>query len=222
MDEMKEILSILEMNLEQRWLYRTAVVLAYTGMRFGELAQITRDDVNFQTRFLHVLDESSTGGPKTTKTGYSRVVPMHDIVETVMSGISTDTEGPMLRGPRGGRLRCDTFAKYLREHALRPLASKIRHARFQSITAHSFRHFFTSHCAAMGVSLQTSMNWTGHRTAAMAKRYFHADDQASLANIAKLDRLTDVPSEFTDGAKLNPDRPVHDVPGVEEECDTDT
>lgn len=220
--EMKEILSKLETNSEQRWLYQAAVVLAYTGMRFNELAQITRDDVDFQTRLIHVVDETGVGGKKTTKTGCSRTIPMHEVVHTVMFSVPHVTDGPMLRGPRGGKLRSDTFNDYLRKHALRPLATKISNPRFQSVTAHSFRHFFVSFCGAMGVSQQTCMDWAGHRTTAMSQRYFHTDDQASLANIARLDRLTDVPSDFSDGTQLNPDGPEHNGPAAEEQCDSDT
>ena len=103
------------------------------------------------------------------------------------------TDNLLLHGPRGGSLRCDTFADHLRLHALQPLSDRFTHKRFQSITAHCFRHYFASLCAASNISQQTVMDWMGHRTDAMAKRYFHRDNEASLRNIKKLKAIDNVP-----------------------------
>jgi len=178
-DETRAILAHLTRKPGLKWLLNAAAILSHTGMRFGEMAQLTWDDVDLKVGFVHVRDEFGKGD-KTTKTGYSRVLPIHPAVREVIEGLSRHSDNRLFHGPRGGRLRSETFGNHLRKFALRPLAAQFPHPRFQKITAHSFRHFFASCCAAAGIAQQTTMDWMGHRTNAMAKYYFHRDDQAEF------------------------------------------
>lgn len=196
-EELKAILAVLDRKPSLRWIRDIVLILSNTGLRFGELAQLTSEDVEHvesKVEFLLVRDESSGTGTKSTKTGYDRKVPLQKVVKPLLKRkVAQFREGPLFRGPRGGKLRNDTFGDNLRQHALKPLRSEYSHSRFQKITAHSFRHFFASYCAGMGVSQQTLMDWMGHRTDSMAKRYFHSNDEASLRNIQKLEPL--IPEE---------------------------
>ncbi len=214
LEEIKAILHSLGAVPNEKWLYDTAVILSLTGLRFGELAQMTYDDVEriqsdepIGKGFLLVRHESGKGTKK-TKSKYSRKVPINTGVARILDGLRRSSSDDLLmHGPRGGQLRCDTFANHLREHALQPLKSRFPHAQFQTITAHSFRHFFNSNCAANNIAQQSVMDWMGHRTDSMAKRYFHRDDEASLRNIEKIEPILDVPEDCTDGTLFNLDEP---------------
>ncbi len=216
-DEMKAILEQLGTLPDQLWLHDAVVILSHTGLRFGELAQMTYDDIERidgeeQTGkgFLHIRHESRQGGKK-TKSKYSRKVPIHTRVGAVLDSLPRSSDDDLLlHGPRGGKLRCDIFSEYLRKHVLKPLKPKFPHAQFQSITAHSLRHFFNSICAANNISQQAVMDWMGHRTDSMSKRYFHRDDEASLRNIEKIEPILDVPADCTDDTLSDPDEPEVD------------
>ena len=202
-DEMRAILNILAVDPDLKWLHDVVSILSYTGMRFGEVAQMTWDDVNLKNGILYIRDDVEH--QQSTKSGCSRKVPIHQVVRAVIEGLSPCGDELLLHGPRGGRLRGDTFGDYLRKCALQPLAELFSHPRFQKITAHSLRHFFNSLCAASGISQQYVMEWMGHRTSAMTKYYFTSDDQASQNYIKKLELPTDVPPARADDIRTKPE-----------------
>lgn len=210
--EMSAILAQLASESSCVWIYQIAVVLAYTGARFGELQTLTWDDVDRAEGFIHIRDESlDRESDRSTKTGYSREVPIHEIVDAILDQLSAKPGQLVFHGPRGGKLRNDTFGDHLRKYALVPLSSKFPHKRFQVITAHSFRHFFASQCAANGVAQQTAMGWMGHMTDAMAKYYFHSDKQSSRENIKKLRSVNDESSQCSGDHPNPPESPESDA-----------
>jgi len=196
-EELKAILEKLKEHPNQLWLYRTVAMLAHTGLRLSEIAQLTTFDVDLKKELIYVRDESEMeGSEKTTKTGYSRVVPMHLVVKAILQKLVRDgIDRKLFVGPRGGKLSSDIFGNHLRLKALTPLSERFPHPRFKTITAHSLRHFFSSLCASSGVSEQTTKDWMGHRTSNMSRYYFHRDDDASRRIIKKIESLTDVPAE---------------------------
>ncbi len=221
-----EEVNAIETELSERpslqWLRSAVSMLAQTGLRHGELAQLTWCDIDFGNQLLHVRHESERGGTKSTKTGYSRVVPMNKKVITVLNEIPVDRTGPLMQGPRGGTLRCDTFGNNLRQYALVPLAGRFPHAGFQRITAHCFRHYFASLCAAAGAPQQVVMDWMGHRTTGMAKRYFHRNDHASARHMAKVEAFLDLSLERSNDNPPAPEQPDRNVLDTEKECEEDT
>ena len=180
------------------------VVLSHSGLRFGELAQLTRHDVDLETHLLHVRDESfDPNSSKSTKTGYSRVVPMHNEGEELVGKRIEDDSRYLFEGPRGGKLRSDTFGRNLKNKALIPLAKKFPNPRFQTITAHSFRHFFASLCASQQASEQVTMDMMGHRTSNMARYYYHRNNKAAVKMIQQFESFTEG-SQVDDTSISNP------------------
>ena len=200
-EEMAAILAELGKHEADRWLYNAVAMLAHTGMRLSEIAQLTTCDIDLGKEFISVRDESEIdGSEKSTKNGYSRGVPMHPVVKTILQKlVMTGVEQRLFTGPRGGKLSSDTFGKHLRSKALKPLSGRFPHPRFPTITAHSLRHFFNSLCASSGISEQTTKDWLGHRTSSMSRYYFHRDDDASRRLIKQIQPLTTV-TEQGDGA----------------------
>ena len=183
--EVRSVLAQLVDVPEHRWLYNVVSMLAHTGTRFAELALLTWDDIDWDEGVIYILDESMQNESKSTKSGYSREVPIHDTVGKLLDSLPRRRGAQILQGPRGGKLRSDTFGKHLRKFALAPLADQFG-KKFQTITAHCFRHFFASWCAGRGISQQTVMDWMGHRTESMAAYYFHRDRSASRENMKRL------------------------------------
>lgn len=190
-EEVQAILKALNSDKKATWLYNIVLALAHTGLRLGELAQITSDDIDQRHEFLTVRDEWLESGDKSTKTALDRKIPLQPAVREILPKLAAENEGLLFRGPRGGKVISETFGNGLRKFALEPLKAKFKHRRFMTITAHCFRHFFSSYCAGMGIPQQMLMDWMGHRTDSMAKRYYHSDDVASLRNIQKLAPLTE-------------------------------
>jgi integrase len=196
---------------KHRWLHNATLLISYSGTRLSEAANLTWADIEFANSegegFIHVRDESFLSeSARSTKNGYSRKIPIHPSLAPVLKSLyEHNSTGRVVGGPRGGKLRSDKFGDSLREVALVPLAKTIRHERFQTITAHCFRHFFASICAASNLSQQTVMDWMGQRSDSMAKHYFHRNDEASLRNIKKIEPIFDVSTERTDDTLSTPD-----------------
>ena len=200
-DELRAILACLR---GCDWIFDATTVLSHTGLRFGELAQLSRFDADLKESLLYVRDETfSSNSSRTTKSGRSRAVPMHPKVREIVERRLKLNQDFLFVGPRSGKLRSDTYGRNLRKLALDPLSEKFPHPKFQTITTHSFRHFFASHCAANKVSEQTTMDWMGHRTSNMAKYYYRSNHKAAVQMIQQFEDFTEA-SPADDASPTNP------------------
>ena len=190
--EDQELRAILACLKGTDWIYDATATLSHSGLRFGELSQLTRFDIDLKKSLIHVRDETfDSRGTRTTKSGYSRAVPMHPVVSEIVKRRLQRDPVLLFAGPRGGKLRSDTYGRNLRKLALEPLEEKFPAPRFQTITAHSLRHFFASICAANKVSEQTTMDWMGHRTSNMAKYYYRSNHKAAVQMIQQFEDFTE-------------------------------
>ena len=200
-EELRAILSCLQ-GVE--WIYDATVTLSHTGLRFGELAQLSRFDSDLKLSLIYVQDETfDSNSDRTTKSGFSRAVPMHPVVREIIERRVKSDGDLLFVGPRGGKLRSDTFGRNLRKLALNPLSEKFPRPRFKTITAHSLRHFFAYICATNKVSEQTTMDWMGHRTSNMAKYYYRSNHKAAVQMIQQFENFTEA-SPADDASNINP------------------
>ena len=201
----QELRAILACLKGTDWIYDATATLSHSGLRFGELSQLTRFDVDLKKSLIHVRDETfDSNGTRTTKSGYSRAVPMHPVVIEIVKRRLLRGPELLFVGPRGGKLRSDTYGRNLRKLALKPLGEKFPDPRFQTITAHSLRHFFASICATNKVSEQTTMDWMGHRTSNMAKYYYRSNHKAAVQMIQQFENFTEA-SPAEDASYTNPE-----------------
>ena len=200
-EELRAILANLQVC---QWMFDSTATLSHSGLRFGELAQLSRFDADLKKSLIFVRDETfDSNSNRTTKSGYSRAVPMHPVVKEIIKRRLKLDQELLFVGPRGGKLRSDTYGRNLRKLALEPLGEKFPHPKFQTITAHSLRHFFASMCAANKVSEQTTMDWMGHRTSNMAKYYYRSNHKAAVQMIQQFEDFTEA-SPADDVSKHNP------------------
>ena len=200
-DEVRAILGCLK---DHEWIYDVTTTLNHSGLRFGELAQLSPFDADLKESLIHVRDETfETHGYRKTKSGYSRFVPMLPRVQKIIARRLEQSNELLYVGPKGGKLRSDTFGRNLRRLALQPLQKKFPDPRFQTITAHSFRHFFASCCAANQTSEQNTMDWMGHRTSKMAKYYYRSNHKAAVKLVQQFEDFTEA-SPADDASTTNP------------------
>lgn len=153
-------------------------VLAYTGLRAGELCRLRPGDV--RDGFAHVVNRAGAE----TKTRRSRAVPVHPRLAAVLGGLP-----PHVR-------------EWLFEEAAgRPLSTKTLHARFVKLAGslglptgrgtgyvvHSLRHFFETRCVNGRVPQVVVDRWMGHRpNGAMGDLYYALDDAQSRTFMAEV------------------------------------
>ena len=96
----------------------------------------------------------------------------------------------MFHGPLGGKIKADTVRRILIRDVLKPLASRFPPQGdgpgFLDGRLHSFRHYFCSNCANVGVKERVLMSWLGHRNSKMVHRYYHLHDDESRRQMERV------------------------------------
>ncbi|MEM6259842.1 MAG: site-specific integrase [Planctomycetota bacterium] len=166
-------------------------VLAYEGLRIGELEQLEWRDVNFANGDLGMLHICRGGSiPGKTKSKRDRFVPIHPRVRPLLETL------PRYRGePRvfpGAGVAERKLLKRLKE-----VCKEIGLTNPDCYKLHSFRHHFASMCANHQVAYKKALAWLGHRSSDILDLYYHLNDAESQSAMAALagDTFSELPSE---------------------------
>ena len=163
---------------EERIVY---AVLAYEGLRIGELEQLQWGDVNLasgELGMLHICRGGSTPGK--TKSKRDRFVPIHPRVRPMLKSLPRPRprNGEPLVFPGVTERRC---LKRLKE-----VCKEIGLVNPDSYKLHSFRHHFASMCANHQVAYKKALAWLGHRSSDILDLYYHLNDAESQSAMASL------------------------------------
>lgn len=193
--EVEKILEICAANQSLTWLHRVVAVLSKTGLRFGEARDLEWRDIDSEFKLLQVRDESylAIAGDdevRKTKTRKSRKVPIRKDLKDLLKAFKKQS-GPILTGPREGKLRNDLFGDTLRGQVIPKVVAALGSEDVCRLTAHGFRHYFVSRCANHGTPQLSVMNWLGHSTARMTNYYYHSNEAASLQHMRQLEAAED-------------------------------
>ncbi len=165
MDEEQKLME----NLDPNQLVKEIVIVAlYTGMRRGEIFNLSWDDVDF-SRGVILVEQS--------KSGKKRVVPMNRTVRDLLKNMVRRGD-LVFPSPRTGR-RLDTIRKGFADATSK---AGIRDFRF-----HDLRHTAATRMADSGADAFTLMKVLGHSNIQMTARYTHATDKAIRRALDNLD-----------------------------------
>ena len=178
-------------------------VLAFTGMRAGELQRLTPADVDLVGGWLHVVSRPGLE----TKTGRSRKVPVHQRLRAVLAGLPARRRPWLFTAPRSPRYprgdnRLD--AKALNE-AFQAAAGRagLPVGRKGGFTLHSLRAFFETHTVNAHVPQRAVDAWLGHGAdKSMAAVYYKLTDADSQRFMRAV--------PFGDGAAVSQDANTED------------
>ncbi len=162
-----------------------------TGLRWGELAGLTRDDVDLKGRRVHVRQSWSpkANAVQDPKTGKGRVVPMSaELVAVMRAHMETRTAegwGPqslVFPGENGRHMRHfhERWAAFLKR-------AGVAHRPF-----HCTRHSFASHALKAGVRPENVQRWLGHATLSMTidtYREYIADHESDARDVERLGEI---------------------------------
>lgn len=160
-----------------RW-YDEVVILLETGMRVSEMYGLTRADIDFQHRRIHVSKQLQRDKncvlyieePK-TKNGI-RDIPMSDAAYSAFTRVIQNRKTPNIEtivDGYGGFLFLDIYGKpkvamHL-EHALKRILDKYNEThpvKLPSITPHTFRHTFITRMYNNGMRAKNLQGLAGH------------------------------------------------------------
>lgn len=145
-------------------MYATAI---YTGMRAGELAGLSWEDISFERRLITV--QRSYGG--LTKSGEVRRVPILDELLPILKEWKLASGSKRLAFPNNKGRMWDQSGRIFQE----VLHSVLQRGGFplKYITFHSLRHTFASHWVMNGGDPYALQEILGHKDSKMTKRYAH-------------------------------------------------
>lgn len=188
-----EVQTILAMALEpDRTHY---AVLAFTGMRSGELRRLRVEDVDLEGNWIHIMSREGAE----TKTGLSRKVPIHPNLRPLLAAVSATgswffTAPPSRQYPQGGhwinttRLNQDFVA-------LLTKAGVKAGRKTGGFSIHSLRNSFETICVNAGIPQRVVDTWLGHRSdRSMASVYYKLTDSESQAFMLKVPLGTGEPA----------------------------
>ena len=182
------------------------LVLAFTGLRFGELAALSVQRVDLARRRLTVANSvTEVGGVAiwtTPKTHQTRSVPFPPSLLKPLSELCTGRadEALLFTGPQGGVLRLNNWRRRVFDPARRL-------AGLEGVTPHDLRHTAASMAIAAGANVKAVQRMLGHASAAMTLDVYaglFADDLDSVA--VALDAL--VPPWRPSSGQADPSAPA--------------
>ncbi len=158
-------------------------MLAFTGMRSGELERLQPIDVDLERRWIHI--RSRVGGE--TKNRKSRKIPIHDRLLAILqpivarSGPRLFTEPPSEAYPEGdNKLNTKRLNAAFQRAAGRLEMTVGRKQR--GLVVHSLRHFFETFTVNAGIPQRVVDAWMGHSSdKSMASVYYRLSDEDSQA-----------------------------------------
>lgn len=155
------------------------LLLAWTGMRIGEVEYLTWEDIDFDNRVIKI-QEKDFWKPKT---GDARSVQKSSEVVQLLSrqpkGLRWVFTFPT-DGPRPQRqIRQRRILQYLKR-VLKKLGLKGH--------VHTFRHTFVSLALTRGVALPVVREWVGHLDPETIRRYTHIGSEVSQAAMLKFEQ----------------------------------
>ena len=187
-------LKAIAVAMPDRW--RLAVgFAAWCGLRFGEVAELRRKDVDLDGNRLRVrravtyVDEvgNVVGPPKTAAGVRDVAIPPHLTAEVrahLLEHVQPGRDGLLFYNATGGHLRSGS-AMHDAFHAARDAAGR------PDLRFHDLRHTGATLAAAAGATVAELMARIGHTTPAMAMRYQHATADRDRAIADALSELHD-------------------------------
>ena len=155
-------------------------ILAFTGVRSGELQRLRDEDVDLANNWIHVVSRPGAE----TKTRQSRKIPIHPRLQAILLGLSRSsgpwffTAEPSAKFPQGGNW-ISTHKLNERFAALLTLL-KLPVGRESGFTVHSLRHAFETICINSGIPQRVVDAWQGHASdRSMGAVYYRLSDDDS-------------------------------------------
>lgn len=159
---------------------KDVMVVAYmTGMRRGEILDLTWDRVDFENGCIDLTSAD-------TKTDEPRKIYFNSIPT-----LKKVLEGAQDRRQKKQKL---VFTKpdgepVPKRYMQRTIKSACKAAKVAPYRLHDLRHTFNTNMTKAGVEKVVIMKMTGHKTFAMFARYSHLDREQGEAAMGKLDKL---------------------------------
>lgn len=159
-NEVAKILSAIDMPK-----LKVMIVLASdSGFRYGELAPLTWDQVDFENAEATVIGKGNK----------ERTVPLSPISLAALESIKRISDGTNLVFPS------KSIEGWDNRDANRSLAKFCKKAGVKKYTCHQFRHFFATYSLRDGADLKSISEILGHADVSTTLKYYYHTDKAMV------------------------------------------
>lgn len=160
------------------WLRDVTVFALHTGMRMGEILELTWRGVDFGRKTVTVLR---------SKNGERRTIPVN---ETVMHILKEKTK---VRALGTDLVFCSkAFTPMESGHLRRSFRVALKKAHVEDLRFHDLRHTFATRLVQAGVDLYKVQRLLGHKSPIMTQRYAHHYPESLRDGVQILDRMTGI------------------------------
>ncbi|HSL03374.1 MAG TPA: tyrosine-type recombinase/integrase [Nitrospiraceae bacterium] len=157
------------------WLHDLVTFALHTGMRMGEILELTWRGVDFNRRTVMVVR---------SKNGERQTIPIN---ETVLSVLRQKSK---VRSLSTELVFCSrVFTSMEAGHLRRSFRAALRKARIEDFHFHDLRHTFATRLVQAGVDLYKVQRLLGHKSPIMTQRYAHHYPESLRAGVEILDRV---------------------------------
>ncbi len=157
--------TIQEKEQTNNW-YEIVIFALNTGLRKGEIFNLSRNDINMESRFITVLD---------TKSNINRTIPLNTLSFKIIQNKMNNKESYHLFTNKNNRI----FEKAVKEIGLNNGVKDLRH----KVVFHTLRHTFASWLVQDGVPISLVSKLLGHSNIQMTMRYSHLAPQEGVTAV---------------------------------------
>lgn len=148
----------------------------HTGMRKGELLNLTWEDVNLRGENSSIIIQAKDGW--STKTNTKRVIPLNsEAIAILKRQKKQSNHNYVFSAVRGGKIHKNQLYDVLQK--------TLKKLRLDG-DIHKFRHTFASHLVMKGVGFETVSKLLGHSSVETTQRYAHLAPDHLFTAINKL------------------------------------
>lgn len=168
------------------WLHDLVTFALHTGMRMGEILELTWQGVDCTRRTVMVFR---------SKNGERRTIPVN---ETVLSVLRQKSK---VRSLMTDLVFCShVFTPMESGHLRRSFRVALSKAKIEDFHFHDLRHTFATRLVQAGVDLYKVQRLLGHKSPIMTQRYAHHYPESLRDGVNILDRLAGVSTKLAQSA----------------------
>lgn len=168
------------------WLRDLVTFALNTGMRMGEILELTWRGVDFPRRTVTVFR---------SKNGERRTIPINQIVMDVLRAKAK------VRSLATDRVFCSqAYTPMESGHLRRSFRLALSKAKIEDFHFHDLRHTFATRLVQSGIDLYKVQQLLGHKSPIMTQRYAHHYPESLRDGVEILDRLREASTKLAQSA----------------------
>ena len=156
-----------ELKKRSKQTYEMAYLSLYTGMRFGEIASLIWQDIDFENDKINIKDPKNA----TSRVAYLTEKPKKLLLEKKEREKPQSSSELVFKDAKGKKINkiSHSFHRVVKALGLNDGVTDPR----DKVVFHTLRHTFASWLAIQGTPIYTIKELMGHKTLAMTERYSH-------------------------------------------------